>query len=137
MKYVCLFPSGVGLVPRGRPSLQSSNLNPLSVLRLPNRPSHTLVDPKGVGGCGKRISCTATMMMMVTVSTPPTPHPHPAHSRSHRHRDSCRTYKIRGEDFYLFVVHRFQRCGCTKALLRLAVMSPLHRSELLVCIECG
>ena len=41
---------------------------------------------------------------------------------------------LKGEDF---LVHRFQRCGCTKALLRLAVMSPLHRSELLVCIECG
>ena len=41
---------------------------------------------------------------------------------------------IKGEDF---LVHRFQRCGCTKALLRLAVMSHLHRSELLVCIECG
>jgi hypothetical protein len=30
-------------------------------------------------------------------------------------------------------VHRFRRCGFTKALLCIAVMSPLARSELLVC----
>ena len=48
--------------------------------------------------------------------------------------NSAAEHRMGGEDF---LVHRFQRCGCTKALLRLAVMSPLHRSELLVCIECG
>jgi hypothetical protein len=43
-------------------------------------------------------------------------------------------YSVKGEDF---LVHRFRRCGFTKALMCIAVMSPLHRSELLVCIQCG
>jgi hypothetical protein len=34
-------------------------------------------------------------------------------------------------------VHIFRRYGFTKALLCKAVMNPLQRSELLVCIQCG
>ena len=34
-------------------------------------------------------------------------------------------------------VHIFRRFGFTKALLCIPVMSPLHRSELLVCNQCG
>ena len=41
---------------------------------------------------------------------------------------------IRGPDE---IVHIFRRCGFTKALLCIPVMSPLHRSELLVCTQCG